>query len=144
VKSAELDSYVKPLIGQQPMSVAKLDHSWFFRFGCDITVATESTWRLINEGRVVVTSEDHGHQFGLPEPVDASSVQSGTVGVTVEAAAISASTGDLNVEFSGRAQLQLLQTSSGHESWRLSVQGTETICMGGGEECALSKAISRL
>ena len=134
VKSEELDSYSKPLIGHQLMSVEKKDYSWFFRFAGDISVATESPWRLINDDRVVVTSEDHGRQFGLSEPVDAASrLLSSIVGRTVEAAAISASSGDLTIEFSRRAQLQLLQMSCGYESWRLSVRGSETICTGGGD-----------
>jgi hypothetical protein len=130
----ELDSYIKPLIGHQLMSVEKIDYSWLFRFAGEITVATESFWRLINESRVVVTSEDHGQQFGLHEPVDAAAgVLSSVGGRNVEAARISESSGDLIIEFKGRAQLQLLQMSSGYESWRLSVRGTEVICGGGGE-----------
>lgn len=126
--------YSKPLIGHELLSVEKMDHTWFFRFTGEITVATESLWRLLEKGRIVVTSEDHGQQFGLPEPVDAAErVAGSTVHRTVEAAGISPSSGDLTIEFSGRAHLQLLQTSSGYESWRLSVQGSETICTGGGD-----------
>lgn len=131
---AELDSYIKPLIGSQLMSVDKIDYSWFFRFAGDFTVATESLWRFIDEGRIVVTSEDHGQRFGLPGPVNAAAaVLSSIVDRKVEVAGISESSGDLTIEFNGRAELQLLQMSSGYESWRLSAQGTETICTGGGK-----------
>jgi len=116
------------------MSIEKKDYSWFFKFASDISVVTESPWRLIYENRIVVTSEDHGHQFGLPEPVDAALVAvSKIAGHTVEAAVISECSGDLTIEFSGRAQLELLQMSGGYESWRLIVGNSETICMGGGE-----------
>jgi len=125
VNPDELDSYCRPLIGLQLSSVEKRDHSWIFSFEADTTVRTESLWRLMSEARIVVTSEDDGHRFGLPEPV--------------EAAAISASTGDLTIEFSGRVQLELLQTSCGYESWSLSAQGSETICTGGGDLAIVPK-----
>jgi hypothetical protein len=31
----------------------------------------QGLWRVIEEGTVVLTSRDHGHQYGLPAPVDA-------------------------------------------------------------------------
>lgn len=130
----DLDSYLKPLISHQLLSVEKLDYSWLFRFAGGITVATESFWRLINEGRIVVTSEDHGQLFGLTVPVDAVAAVLSSIGDRqVESAKISESSGDLTIEFKGRAALQLLQMSAGYESWRLSVGGTEIICTGGGE-----------
>ena len=132
--SSELNFYSSPLIGHQLMSVEKKDYSWFFRFDGDVSVATDSPWRLFNEVRIVVTSEDDGHRFGLPDPVNAASIALSTiVGRKVESAVISECSGDLTIEFSGRAQLQLLQMSGGYESWRLIAGDSETICMGGGE-----------
>lgn len=129
----ELRVYSKPLIGHRLISVEKLDHTWFFKFAGDITVATESLWRLLAEGRIAVTSEDHGHQFGLPKPVDAAErVLVTTTGLAVVAAEISQPTGDLIINFGGQVQLQLLQDSCGYEAWRLSAQGHEIICTGGG------------
>ena len=96
-------------------------------------MATEAEWRLIKDGRIVVTSDDHGQQFGLPQPVDAAEELSSIVGRTVDEAAISSTTGDLTIIFSGRAQLQLLQMSSGYESWRLFARDSQTICCGGGK-----------
>lgn len=127
------NSYCSPLVGEQLRSVEKRDFSWFFGFSGEVSLATETFWRLINEDRIVVTSEDHGHQFGLPEPVDAASVLSSIVGRSVEGAGIDASSGDLTIEFSGHVRLQLLQMSGGYESWRLSCLGSETICAGGGK-----------
>jgi hypothetical protein len=134
VAKHELDRHVRPLVGNEVASVEKLDYSWFVRFGPGITVATESVWRLIGEGRIVLTSEDHGHQFGLPEPVDAeASLLVSLRGRRVTAAEIDPSSGDLTIDLGGGMQLQFLQTSLGYESWRLSAQGAETICGGGGE-----------
>src|SRR5687768_6552513 len=114
------------LVAKQLLVVEKRDYTWFFGFSGNVSVSTESPWRLINEDRIVVTSEDDGHQFGLSEPVDAASrLLSSIVGRTVGAAAIDASSGDLTIEFDGRARLQLLQMSCGYESWRLSAPGSE-------------------
>lgn len=130
----ELEQYTNSLVGRQLISFEKKDWSWFFRFSGDISVATEESWRLILENRIFVTSEDHDQLFGLSEPVDAvSRVLSSIADRTVSAAVVSASTGDLTIEFSGQVKLQFLQMSGGYESWRLSVQGTEIICMGGGK-----------
>ena len=48
-------------------------------------------------------------------------------------AAIAAWSGDLTIEFGERAQLQFLQLSSGHESWRFSAHGRELFCIGRGQ-----------
>jgi hypothetical protein len=134
MKPEETDTYAKPLVGRQFLSVEKKDYSWFFGFGSGVSLATESPWRFIEQGRVVVGSEDHGQQFGLPAPVDAArDLQSRAAGRTVEAASVASDSGDLMVQFPGPAYLQLLQLSSGYESWRLSVDGGESICMGGGD-----------
>ena len=132
VKAQEF-SHARPLIGQQLLSVEKADYTWLFKFTDDIVVATESIWRLIDEDCIVVASEDHGHAFGLPEPVDAvERVLARTVGRSVEAAGVSRTSGDLTIKFGKQAHLQLLQVSCGYESWRLCVDGSETICAGGG------------
>ena len=134
MNQAENESFCEPLIGHQFLSVEKKDYSWFFMFGDDISRATESAWRLISEERIIVTSEDHGHQFGLPEPVDAAErVLSCIAGCTVEGTTICGSSGDLTIAFSGKAQLQLLQMSCGYESWRLNIHGSVTWCTGGGD-----------
>ena len=129
----KMSSLCQPLIGASLQSVEKKDYSWFFRFTGDTTVGTESEWRFIAEGHILVTSSDHGHQFGLPSPVDAiARVISHIASQLVRAASISEITGDLHIEFDGDSQLQFLQMSSGYESWRLGAPGVSVICGGGG------------
>jgi|SRR5262245_29877936 len=123
-----------PLRGRQLIAVEKKDYSWFFTFEDQISIATEAAWRLIEQGRVLTSSDDDGQKFGLQEPVDVSSrALSSLRGRKVVAATISPQSGDLSIEFSDQAHLQLLQLSSGYESWRLNVQGSEMICTGGGQ-----------
>lgn len=129
----EAGTHAKPLVGRQLRSVEKRDYSWCFGFGTGVSLATESPWRFIEHGRIVVSSEDHGKQFGLPAPVDAArELLSRAAGRPVEAAWVAADSGDLMVQFPGQVHLQLLQLSTGYESWILSVHGSESICMGGG------------
>ena len=128
------------IVGKRLHSIQKKDYSWFFVFTDDLSISTESSWRFINAGRIVVTSDDHGHQFGLPDPVDAAeSVCSVLQESEISSARIDETTGDLFVVFSNAAYLQFLQMSSGYESWRLCVQGDEFICLGGGEVTSMSK-----
>jgi len=133
-----VDSYSKPLVGTTLLSLEKRNYSWFFRFSNDVLLATESSWRFLNSERIVVTSEDHEHQFGLAAPVDAAaSVLAGVAQAPVADATITHRTGDLVVDFGNGARLQYLQMSGGYESWRLYTFGTETICTGGGEITSL-------
>ena len=128
-----MSSLCEPLVGTLLESLEKKDYSWFFHFAKGITVGTESEWRFIADGHILVTSSDHGHQFGLPSPVDAvATVISRTATQMVRAASISEVTGDLHIDFAAGLQLQVLQMSLGYESWRLSGPGLSVICGGGG------------
>ena len=122
------------LVGHTLRTVEQRDHSWFFIFGDEMSIVTESPWRFITPECIFVTSEDHGHPFGLPAPVDAAArVMSRLDSVRVSAASIHEITGDLHVYFGPEVYLEFLQMSGGYESWRLYIRGAETICMGGGE-----------
>jgi hypothetical protein len=131
----ELDnnSYCKPLVGLRLRSVEATGPVWSFVFAEDISILDVAPWRLLDGERIIVTSEDHGHPFGLPAPVDAvERVLAVVSGKTVVAAYITRTTSDLIVDFGGGVHLQCLQMSCGYESWRLEIRGSETICTGGG------------
>ncbi len=131
----ELDnnSYCKPLVGMRLRSVEVNGPVWSFVFDDDISILDVAPWRLLDGERIVVTSEDHEHPFGLPVPVDAVERVLAVVSrKTVVAAYITRTTSDLIVDFGENVHLQCLQMSCGYESWRLAVHGSETICTGGG------------
>lgn len=133
MNSKECETYCKQLIGLQLLSIEKQDYSWIFVFDDDVSLVTESCWRLLSEERIIVTSEDHNHQFGLPKPVDAAErVLSCVADDTIELVTICAFTGDLSIEFSRQVNLQLLQMSCGYESWSINIHGSQVICTGGG------------
>src|SRR4051812_25754044 len=45
-------------------------HNFSFKFD-DGVLGVDCLWRIVGEGRLIRTSGDHGHQYGLPAPVDA-------------------------------------------------------------------------
>jgi hypothetical protein len=115
------------------ISIEKKDFTWFFTFGNDLSIATEGHWRLLTFDRIHVTSEDHGHPFGLPEPVDAAErVRSTVNGLTITNVELDSRSGDLAIQFGDASTAEFMQTSCGYESWRLFVDGDQTICLGGG------------
>jgi hypothetical protein len=122
------------LIGRRLHSVSKKDYTWFFVLDDQSHVASESSWRLLTE-RVAVTSEDHGHQFGLPAPVDAADVVRESVGDSpVDRFELNDRTGDLGICFKNGVTLQFLTLSCGYEGWRIIHHNHEMIfCTGGGK-----------
>jgi|SRR5213594_1783690 len=87
MNSPDFNSFCKPLVGQTLRSVEKKDYSWFFAFADEISIGTESPWRFLTVDGIVVTSENHEHQFGLPAPIDAAKrVLAGVSGKSVVAA----------------------------------------------------------
>ncbi|WP_370191086.1 hypothetical protein [Qipengyuania sp.] len=77
-----------------------------------------SSWRLVGDNNIVVTSEDHGHRFGLPKPIDAVEILNTVLaGAPVAKVEVSSTTGDLIILFAGGVRLEILTLSAGYESW---------------------------
>jgi hypothetical protein len=127
-------TYADILEGHQVISISKIDYTWFFKFSDTISITTDGYWRIINENRIAITSEDEGQLYGNAEPIEgAEKAQHITEKKVVKTASIDSITGDLRIIFtSDGVELQFLQLSSGHESWCLIHDGSETICLGGG------------
>ncbi len=122
------------LVGKRLKDAAKQDYTWSFTFSDGGWIGTESGWRLVTSDGVGVTSEDHGHAFGLPSPVDAGARVQLAVGARkIEAIRVADRTSDLIVGFEGGVSLEFLNLSCGYESWRTQHDSEEVICMGGGQ-----------
>ncbi len=109
--------------------------SWWFEFSGQGSVRSDSLWRVVADGRIRASSEDHGHKFGLPQAVD-SAERAHTLldKATIRQASVLDSTGDLVVELETGTRLEVLVTSSGYESWALFCpNGDEVIAAGGGK-----------
>lgn len=89
-----------------------------------------------------MSSDDHGHPFGLDTPTDSAERASALFGSRkIESAVVRAETGDLVLRFAGDVMLEVLVTSAGYESWALfSPTGGEVVAIGGGELHVVTRA----
>lgn len=108
------------LLGKRLDQVDKDDFSWGFTFSGGLNLRVECLWRLLVSGKVVITSEDHGQQFGLPAPVDCVGELRRIEGVSVTSAKVRAGTVDIALDFGDIATLEVIGTSAGYEAWVLS------------------------
>jgi hypothetical protein len=119
----------------RPVRVSFLDPAiWYFTLGDSLSIGAECPWRLLHAGTIVVSSEDHLQQFGLPAPIDAAEhVSSLLAGLVVQRVEVREGTADLFIEFGGEYRLEIIPFSSGYESWQVSTpSGKSVIAQGGG------------
>jgi len=99
----------------------------------DASLAVDCLWRIKVDGRVALTSRDHGQKFGLPAPVDAhADATSRLKGRRVLEARLDESSADLTLEFDGGQRLEVFTDSSGYEPWNLRAPGVHLVALGGG------------
>jgi hypothetical protein len=99
----------------------------------DVSLAVDCLWRIKVDGRVALTSRDHGQQFGLPAPVDAhADVSSRLKDRRVLEARLDESSADLTLEFDGGQRFEVLTDSSGYEPWNLRAPDVHLVALGGG------------
>jgi len=124
------------LVGRRitAIDVSTAPNNWVFSFDGGGTLAVESLWRLVSEGRIEVTSDDHQQRFGLPTLVDASAHALQTIDAKpIRGAHFDTTTGDLTIEFVNTLRLEAIVTSGGYENWAVSKpDGTQLIAVGGG------------
>ena len=114
--------------------ITRREYDWVFNFDGDVSLVAEHLWRLLESGRIRRTSEDHGHQFGLPVLVDAvEELRKTLTGVAIAGVEVQDGTLDLRLKFETGHVLEVLPTSAGYEAWNLSVSNKRFIAIGGGE-----------
>lgn len=107
------------------LSIVEIEHaepsSWWFRLSKGGELSTHGgVWRLQSPERLVVASEDHGHAFGLPAPLDAPrAARTALHGAHVLEARVRAGAPDLELRLSNGLMLELLALSSGYECWQV-------------------------
>jgi hypothetical protein len=121
------------LLGRRLKDVVKADYTWCFVLDDGSTVATESPWRLIVAKGIAATSEDDGHPFGLPAPVNAAQRVKDAVGQNpISRFELRDKSSDLTIHFADDTAIEFLNLSCGYEGWRTTHGPQELICMGGG------------
>ena len=96
-------------------------------------MAVDCLWRLVADGQLVCTSQDHGHKYGLPVQVDAyAEVGSLLRNRSVTDVELRGETLDLTLEFEGGIQLEVLTDFSGYEPWNLTAPQIHLVAVSGG------------
>ena len=109
------------------------EYNWDAVFTPDASIRIECLWRLLHFGHIVLTSEDDGHKFGLPAPIDAvAEVNRRIGGVQVTSTNCREGTLDLSIAFANGHVLEILPNSSGYEAWQLGGRNSLAIAVGGG------------
>jgi hypothetical protein len=109
-------------------------YTWQFQLSNGGTISTDSLWRFISNGRLLLTSEDHNQQFGWPEPLDAESrLRTCTQGKRILLARADPTTSDLRIELEGGDRLEILATSCGYENWLISTPANRSIISSGSQ-----------
>jgi hypothetical protein len=76
-------------------------------------------WRLLDDGELCLTGEDHCDQFGLPRPVDCVATLLALAAYPISSVQFREGTGDLILGFGTHLALEVLRVSAGYESWHL-------------------------
>lgn len=100
--------------------------TWSFRLD-DYCINECGSWRLCDSSGIYITSEDHGHSFGVGHPIDAKAEIEGQLSdYLVFQMEYIPSTGDLKLMFKHGKDvyatpkyLEILSVSSGYESWTM-------------------------
>ena len=113
---------------------------WVFAFDRQAGIGAECPWRLLKDGRALISSEDHQQRYGLPAPLDsAAEAQLALRAQTVTDVEIRDGTADLILQFTGGLRLEVIPISSGYESWGVtSPAGLRVIAQGGGQLCGFA------
>lgn len=117
--------------------VERREYDWTFDFGDGCVVDVASPWRIVAQGRIVLTASDDGHQFGLPKPVDAEAEANKLLGgLEATAASVDRQTADLRIIFANGGRVDVFNNSLGYEGWTASFRSdkhpTRIIALGGG------------
>lgn len=124
------------LIGRKCVSLSfdTPTEEWIFKFGDRFVLQTASPWRIVEKGAIRLGWRDDGHQFGLPNPVNASSRALALLNAPIESTNTSSGTGDLQISFGEACRLEVFNDSSGYEGWIVNgPDGEYTAAQGGGK-----------
>lgn len=99
---------------------------WSFQLG-EYWINECSLWRLCDSEGIYITSEDHGHSFGVGHPIDAKAEVEGQLSdYQIFQIVYAQPTGDLKLLFKHTKDayatpkyLELLSDSSGYECWTM-------------------------
>lgn len=112
---------------------------WRLYFESGASMLIGCLWRKLDQGAIVCTSEDHGHRFGLPAPLDAVAALGALSGHRITSVDIRRGTADILLTFGDAGSLELITDSAGYESWEAMhpTHGQVIACSGGRLEAVM-------
>jgi hypothetical protein len=126
--------YIKTNSRLKDIVYEKDGDSWYLTFDNDISFSFYTIWRLFKNDIVTLISNDHGHQFGLPKPVDLIlDLKSSLDNKTLKEICVEKNSGDLYLNFDEDVKLIAYVSSMGYESFQFSANGKQFIGQGGGD-----------
>jgi hypothetical protein len=130
---------LKWLVEHRFKEAIRYEYSWDFIFDGGAAIATECLWRLLESGRIRLTSEDNGQRFGMPNAIDAVlDVNRALAGANVLSVTLADTTLDLEIRFGTGHVLQVIPDSSGYEAWNARKPGWQCVAQGGGNLCVFN------
>ena len=127
-------SHFSWLVGRRFVRVERSDFDWQFHLDDDTIIVVECLWRLICTNRIRLTSEDDGHQFGLPAKLlAADELNTKLAHKEIERVELRDGTLDLRLTFASTLTLEIIPDSSGYEAWNVTGPQGSWIAVGGGE-----------
>jgi len=130
----QTDLIIKTSSNFQYVSFDKDADCWYIVFTDKIAFNISTFWRLLNDKHIELVSLDHGHQFGLPNPIDLRQLLTDALtGRTLFEIKVKKNTADLLLTFSDNLEIEVFISSTGYETYNFSVDKKKYIGMGGGE-----------
>jgi Family of unknown function (DUF6188) len=106
---------------------------WEFFFDDGTRVMAFTPWRILRDGSIAISCDDHAQQYGLPAPVDAvTRARELLSGGTVSEVTVQGGTLDLRFTFSTGTFLEIIPFSCGYESWQITSPGRRAVVATGG------------
>jgi hypothetical protein len=110
---------------------------WFFSFEPNVGLWVDCPWRLVKNNRVVVSSEDHLQEYGLPAPLDALAIAQLLALQPIAQVQVREGIADICIELAGGIRLEAFPISTGYEAWGImQASGVQVIALGGGQLCS--------
>jgi hypothetical protein len=123
------------LAGQRIVAVTlEEDLSWKFLLEANASLRVGCLWRILERGKIILTSEDHNQLFGHSAPINAQErAMTLLAGESITEAAMREGTLDIFADFGHGRRLEVFANSAGYESWELlDPSGVLTVAQGGG------------
>ena len=108
--------------------------SYYFLFNEKISLTVTGFWRILIENKINIVSLDNGQQFGHPKPINLIEITTKLLkDKKLKEIKINKETADLTLTFSNNIILEIYISSSGYETYSLSLKEKRYLGLGSGE-----------